>query len=344
MKTNLLKKQILIFLAVAFGINYLMAMPLYLAKIKGINIEVFPLLMMSLPASGVALAALKTRKGDEKIPTIFYCLLLSNTFILLLLSFAVFYYDNTLIFQLANISIVILSAMSWTFLIMKKFRIQNIAYGLKKGNLPKVLSVSLLFFLIYLFRLCIVYYAEGNLESISNLFSVASIYKIGVVILNFFLSYLPFLGEEYGWRYYLQPILEKKFGMIKGALLLGFIWGIWHLPLNLFYYSAQGMAGLSLINQILYCMTLSIFMAYAYNKTRSIWAPVIVHYLNNTLVLLVADSNEVTSLFTNQNYDIKSTIFMFIFSLIFFGGFAFSKYVRNKEYRMPTMNEMADRI
>ena len=53
----------------------------------------------------------------------------------------------------------------------------------------------------------------------------------------FFLSFSAFFGEEYGWRFFFQPLLQKRFGLKGGVLILGVLWGLWHLPLNIFYYS-----------------------------------------------------------------------------------------------------------
>ena len=42
------------------------------------------------------------------------------------------------------------------------------------------------------------------------------------------------LGEEIGWRGFLQEKLtHHKFGVLRGLILLGLIWGYWHIPCNL---------------------------------------------------------------------------------------------------------------
>jgi membrane protease YdiL (CAAX protease family) len=37
--------------------------------------------------------------------------------------------------------------------------------------------------------------------------------------------------EEIGWRGYILPLLEKRFGRWLGSGMLGLIWAFWHLPL-----------------------------------------------------------------------------------------------------------------
>lgn len=37
------------------------------------------------------------------------------------------------------------------------------------------------------------------------------------------------LGEEFGWRGFAHPRLVARFGFARGCLLLGAIWGLWHL-------------------------------------------------------------------------------------------------------------------
>ena len=38
------------------------------------------------------------------------------------------------------------------------------------------------------------------------------------------------LGEEIGWRGLLLPRLSERLGLLPAALLIGLIWGVWHLP------------------------------------------------------------------------------------------------------------------
>lgn len=41
------------------------------------------------------------------------------------------------------------------------------------------------------------------------------------------------LGEEFGWRGFALPRLEKRFGPVLASIVLAMLWGCWHLPLLL---------------------------------------------------------------------------------------------------------------
>jgi len=37
------------------------------------------------------------------------------------------------------------------------------------------------------------------------------------------------VGEEFGWRGFAHPRMVRRFGPVRGCLMLGAVWGIWHL-------------------------------------------------------------------------------------------------------------------
>ncbi len=37
------------------------------------------------------------------------------------------------------------------------------------------------------------------------------------------------LGEEFGWRGFAHPRMVRRFGLVRGSLILGAVWGLWHL-------------------------------------------------------------------------------------------------------------------
>ena len=66
--------------------------------------------------------------------------------------------------------------------------------------------------------------------------------------LYMFFAFLPIMViggglEEAGWRYILQPELDKKFGFILSSIIVAPIWALWHLPL--FFIQGVGQYGTS---------------------------------------------------------------------------------------------------
>jgi len=69
--------------------------------------------------------------------------------------------------------------------------------------------------------------------------------------------------EELGWRGFALPLLQQRMSALNASLVLGFIWGIWHLPA--FYISAMSQSTRGLWFFVGASMVLSILMTAVYN-------------------------------------------------------------------------------
>ncbi len=85
---------------------------------------------------------------------------------------------------------------------------------------------------------------------------------------NFILYYFiggPFT-EEYGWRGYALDRLQSKFNALASSLILGLIWGLWHLPL--FFITGTVQSYIPLYEFVLIQIVTSIFYTWIVNNNR----------------------------------------------------------------------------
>lgn len=87
--------------------------------------------------------------------------------------------------------------------------------------------------------------------------------------------------EEAGWRYILQPELEKKYKFIVSTLIVSIIWCLWHLPL--FYIQGVSQYGQSYLAFGISVLGLSFVLASIKKNTNSVWLCVLFHCLVNSL-------------------------------------------------------------
>ena len=92
------------------------------------------------------------------------------------------------------------------------------------------------------------------------------------------MTYAPFVnmlfavGEEAGWRGTMYPILKEHFGIVKGRLIGGAVWGVWHWPIMLLAGYEYGTTywGAPVTGPLLFCVitiAMGILLDFLYGKT-----------------------------------------------------------------------------
>lgn len=84
-------------------------------------------------------------------------------------------------------------------------------------------------------------------------------------------------GEEFGWRGYLFPRLASL-GSLPAAVLVGLIWGLWHAPvIVLDSYNYPGHPWLGVLLMMLFCVLLSLILAWLRIRSGSVWPSTLAH-------------------------------------------------------------------
>jgi len=106
-----------------------------------------------------------------------------------------------------------------------------------------------------------------------------------ILIVPYFLAMLIVGGgqEEFGWRGYAQEPLQERYGVIGGSIVLGMVWGLWHLPL--WFMPGDGHVNYPFLAFFLYTIVFSLILAFLYNVSgKKLIIPVLLHAMSNTVV------------------------------------------------------------
>ncbi|GAA2692915.1 MULTISPECIES: type II CAAX endopeptidase family protein [Actinosynnema] len=96
------------------------------------------------------------------------------------------------------------------------------------------------------------------------------------------------LAEEPGWRDYALPHLQPKLGPLLGNVLLGPIWGLWHLPLFFTDWGARDSSTQTIALFVAGATTISFVMTWVFNRTgESLPLAMILHSGVNSYFSLV---------------------------------------------------------
>ena len=102
-----------------------------------------------------------------------------------------------------------------------------------------------------------------------------------------FVNHILAFGEEVGWRGYLLPLLCRKFGVTRGIIIDGVLWGAVHAPLVAFgvNYAGDypGAPWSGMLMMIVFATSVGVFLSWLTIKTKSIIPACISHGVINAL-------------------------------------------------------------
>ena len=104
--------------------------------------------------------------------------------------------------------------------------------------------------------------------------------SVSFILVGPLLGLIISFGEENGWRGYLQTEMIRL-GRVRGVLLLGVIWGIWHWPMIWMGYNYPGQPIIGSLAMVAVCIILSFFLAHAVFKSNGVWTAAYLHAINN---------------------------------------------------------------
>jgi len=105
------------------------------------------------------------------------------------------------------------------------------------------------------------------------------------------LTILAGIGEEFGWRGFALPRLQARHSALVSSLIIGLIWGTWHIPLFLTQGTVQSKwlaeAGLivPVLGYTLFCMAWAIQYTWVFNNTKgSVLLAAVIHGAGNAFM------------------------------------------------------------
>ena len=112
-----------------------------------------------------------------------------------------------------------------------------------------------------------------------------------VVPMILMLTILAGMGEEFGWRGFAMPRLQARYNALVSSIIIGVLWGLWHIPLFLVegttQYNWRMDAGLipAVLGYTVFIIAWSIQYTWVFNNTKgSVLLAAVLHGAGNAWI------------------------------------------------------------
>lgn len=138
-----------------------------------------------------------------------------------------------------------------------------------------ILGVPVIYFISYFISL---YFFGHQPSSMQEYGKWAELPGMNIILTWLILTFFVGLGEEVGWRAFLQTRLQEKFNVATAAIFVGLIWIFWHIPLFFYdeYFSHLG--AFQIFGWACFIIINSIIFAWLYNASgENLIIPILFH-------------------------------------------------------------------
>lgn len=282
MSKNSRKSIFIFFIVVTAGLLLLSGLMLFSSS-SDIGIPAyFSMTTMLLPAAGVMAGKLSIDRKSTPARKYYLLYLSILTILIVAITSGVFLRINI---SIISSVLIIAASLAGYYFLSSMSENERTEAGLNLSINKKMMLNILLFVLLFaiMIRLHFVIHFLATGDKSVLLAPVGQWQILPGILVNFFISYIPFFGEEYGWRYFLQKVLVEKFGKRTGILFVGVIWSFYHIPID---FIANHLPLSQFPLRLVVCVSLAFFLGWVYENTQSIWAVAFIHFLNNNLYRL----------------------------------------------------------
>lgn len=104
----------------------------------------------------------------------------------------------------------------------------------------------------------------------------------------FSIGFIANLIENYAWRGYLQEAFQRNHSVFVSSLLVGIVWGLWHVPLLVI--PEAPLEELPILLYMVLIIGLSIIFGWVYDKTKSVVHVTVMHTIFNSINAVIVVS------------------------------------------------------
>jgi CAAX protease family protein len=144
------------------------------------------------------------------------------------------------------------------------------------------------------------------------------------------------LAEELGWRGYALDRLQLRWSALTSSLMLGLLWGLWHLPLFFMKGTTQNEMGLLSLRFWMFfvqVLALSVLFTWVYNNTgRSILSAILMHFMANSSITVIVDLRHALP----ERIEVIRTLLLVIAAVVVVVAFGQSRLARETGRNRPS--------